>query len=614
MITGLKPRSGKSGSGHGIETPDFISVFTHRARVNRAAALAALLTLGGALSVALSAPFVGSVRIDGSHLFTARELVDRLATRTGSPFSPATLQDDCALITSLYRREGFLAATASCTRMEYGEDSARVDLFISVEEGRRSVLGSLTLAGATALTPDDLLARFDTRVGDPLDEAGLEADIALLLTRYERIGYPFVRCLIDSVRMRSSGPVDSLDLLLRIEEGDRLTIDELRVEGNTVTDTRVIVRESRIRYGEAYDPGRVRTIRQRLMRLNIFSAVNEPEVYVRKERGGLLLRVQEGNTSTFDGIAGYIPPGQEGESGYVTGMVSVFMRNLFGTGRKLNVRWQKEDRYSQELALGYREPWLFDQPVNAGVEFQQRQQDTSYVRQILRIQGELMLSEEISVSILGGSENVIPSDDSTAQRPPRSTTLTIGAEVLYDTRDDLYSPTTGARYRADGHYGRKQLSQSAPGDTQRESIQRFGLDVDLFLGTFPRQVLALGVHGRQIQGDQLDESELFRFGGAATLRGYRENQFIGSQVAWATTEYRFLLARRSFVYGFVDLGYYYRPADITRNIESSEAFHYGYGLGIRFDTSLGNLGVSFALGKGDSFAQGKVHFGLINEF
>ncbi len=88
MITGLKPRSGKSGSGHGIETPDFISVFKHAARVNRAAALAALLTLGGALSIALCAPVVGSVRIGGNHLFTTRELVDRLVSRTGSPFLP----------------------------------------------------------------------------------------------------------------------------------------------------------------------------------------------------------------------------------------------------------------------------------------------------------------------------------------------------------------------------------------------------------------------------------------------------------------------------------------------------------------------------------------------
>jgi len=32
------------------------------------------------------------------------------------------------------------------------------------------------------------------------------------------------------------------------------------------------------------------------------------------------------------------------------------------------------------------------------------------------------------------------------------------------------------------------------------------------------------------------------------------------------------------------------------------------------ETGLGNMGVSFALGQGNSFGQGKIHFGLINEF
>jgi outer membrane protein insertion porin family len=79
-------------------------------------------------------------------------------------------------------------------------------------------------------------------------------------------------------------------------------------------------------------------------------------------------------------------------------------------------------------------------------------------------------------------------------------------------------------------------------------------------------------------------------------------------------EYRLLLARRSFVYAFLDAGYYYRPANELLGTIVGEAFQYGYGIGLRFDSPLGNLGVSFALGKGDSFAQGKVHIGILNEF
>ncbi|HXX64237.1 MAG TPA: hypothetical protein VEO56_10605, partial [Bacteroidota bacterium] len=61
-------------------------------------------------------------------------------------------------------------------------------------------------------------------------------------------------------------------------------------------------------------------------------------------------------------------------------------------------------------------------------------------------------------------------------------------------------------------------------------------------------------------------------------------------------------------------GYYNHPGDDFRGIPSSQAFRYGYGIGIRLDTALGNLAVSFALGEGDSFSTAKIHFGLINDF
>jgi outer membrane protein insertion porin family len=40
----------------------------------------------------------------------------------------------------------------------------------------------------------------------------------------------------------------------------------------------------------------------------------------------------------------------------------------------------------------------------------------------------------------------------------------------------------------------------------------------------------------------------------------------------------------------------------------------GYGFGIKIETGIGVLGVSFALAKGDSFSDGKIHFGIVNEF
>ena len=563
-------------------------------------------------------PLIRTIELNGNSAFTTREILQWLSSRPARDYSAPLLVNDRQMIVEHYRRQGFLAACVDSVQLVFTSDTSSVDLAIWISEGRQTVVGSITLSGVTALPPAELLGGFEVHKGDPLDESVLERDIESLLARYEHYGYPFAQCSVSRLSGRAGTDQDTLDITLAVLEHERVTIDEIKVEGNTETDPSVVVRETRISPGEVYNPAKIEAIRQRLNRLNIFASVDEPQVYLRRDKGGLLLRVQEGSTNTFDGVLGYVPGALPGESGYVTGLANVSMRNLLGTGRKLNFRWQREDRHSQELGLRYVEPWLFSLPLNIGFGFLQRQQDTSYVRRVFDTRAELMMNEELSISGLFGVESVIPSADAELQRVFKSSTTTAGLELQYDGRDDPYSPSSGVRYRTDYQYGRKHLSDvptaAAGQGSGRATVQRFGLDLEVYVPLFTRQVLALAVHGRELRSGQIEDGEMFRLGGARTLRGYREGQFVGSRVVWANTEYRLLPGRRTFLYGFVDTGYYYRPADPARSVIQSDAFKYGYGVGVQLETGLGLVGVSFALGQGDSFSDGKVHFGLINEF
>ena len=545
------------------------------------------------LAASSSLSFAATIRalsVRGNSVFTGREITGWLSSRAGVQFSEAALRSDSVLVLDSYRARGYLGVRVRFGPSFFSPDSAFVDVTLVVEEGRQTLIARLGVTGDVRLSEAEILDRFDLGPGVPLDQSLLERDIEALLVRYEKLGYPFARCSVDSLLSRPGRLEDSVEIMLKVEEGLRMTIEEIRVEGNKETDASVITRETRLDWGEPFNPAKIDAIRERLNRLNIFSSVAAPELYVRDGHGGLLLKVREGNTNTFDGILGYIPPAVPGSSGYLTGLASVSMRNLFGTGRKLSLRWQREDRLSQEIGVRYVEPWIFSRPVNVGGGFLQRQQDSTYVRRTLDLRTELMLSEELSVSLVFGAEKVIPATDSTTVAQVVGTNETTGGiEIQYDTRDDFYSPESGARYRTDYHYGRKSIA-------------------------FRRQVVAFGLHGREIRTGQVQQGEMYQFGGANTLRGYRENQFIGAEIAWTNAEYRFILARRSFLFGFLDTGYYNRPEDDLLGTPSARAFKYGYGIGIRLDTALGNLGVSFALGQGDSFGTAKIHIGLINDF
>jgi outer membrane protein insertion porin family len=140
------------------------------------------------------------------------------------------------------------------------------------------------------------------------------------------------------------------------------------------------------------------------------------------------------------------------------------------------------------------------------------------------------------------------------------------------------------------------------------------MDLEVYSSFFKRQTLLLKFFGGQTVSDKLEDADFYKIGGNKNIRGYREEQFLASQIAYSNTEIRYSISRKSFIYGFFDYGYYFRPADEINIIPKQEGFLYGYGLGIRLETAIGLVGVNYALGKGDGFSDGKINFGLINEF
>ncbi len=539
------------------------------------------------------------------------------------PFTQEQLRSDLKVIASQYHQAGYYFAVIDPS-LRYTSDSSSVSVALNVKEGSKVTIGSLSINGIKMFTREEVLARFETRVGDVLDERVIEQDIDQLLSLYEVRGYPFAKVRVENIRLGENG--ESLEVAIRIEEGAIIRISEVRIEGNTTTKESVVIRQARINLGEPYDHEKVAAVRQRLLRLKIFSSVSEPELYIRGERAGLLIKVKEGNANTFDGILGYIPASGSSQEGFLTGLVKVSMRNLFGTARKLRVRWQREDRSTQELGVQYYEPWVLNLPVNLGLGFAQRQQDSTYVKRRLEFNASLPLSENLSVGANLNRESVIPSTERVTPSPLlKSNTTSVGVDLEYETRDDAVSPRRGLYYRTDYQIGTKDISKPANASSdidEQVTIQQLRVDVLYYVPTFFRQVLALSFHGRELRGDPIDESDLFRFGGTNSLRGYRENQFLGSRLVWSNIEYRFLLGRRSFFYGFFDGGYYFRPQISQASMggaalqvrESAQEFKYGVGVGLLFETRLGLIGLSFALGEGDTFSTGKVHIGLINEF
>lgn len=330
------------------------------------------------------------------------------------------------------------------------------------------------------------------------------------------------------------------------------------------------------------------------------------------------LPYEESPSTSLDGIVGYIPPPVNSEEkGYFTGLVNIGIRNLFGTGRKMFIFWQKPDRFSDEFRLAYREPFVLGLPFHVDFGFNRLVRDTTYIDWKYDARLELPLNETLSAYVKLTSRQVAPDSLASRQlRLPETKSIFTETGIEWDLRDNIRNPKRGIRLEVSFSLGQQRNvgpqylieEDSLP---KNVTIQKAAADFRFFIPTFKRQVISNRIHGEGVatSGDILREPDLIWFGGATSLRGFREAQFLGERVAWVNSEYRFLLGPETRFFLFVDNGYLYRKTPVFE-----EKWLTGYGLGMRFTSPLGVLQVEYGLEKGAPFREGKIHFRLINEF
>lgn len=557
---------------------------------------------------------VASISIRGNHVFESGQIQDWFSTKTGRPFSSEVLQNDLRFLLSRYHENGYLLAKIDSTRTLVSADSDFADILVFLSEDEQAVVRSIEFKGNASIAAESLVPRMEIRIGSAFIPSVLEQDVQSILRLYESSGFPVAKASIENIRAVGSEE-NGIGITLAIEEGVAARVSELTIEGNKTTNNDVIVREARMNENQVYTEQLGERIKRRLEKLQLFSSVSVPQFYISGEgKGGLFIQVSEANPNLFDGVLGYVPGTNQGQKSFVTGLIDVQLRNLFGTGRRLATRWYRENQVSQELALRYMEPWVASLPVNAVVGFFQRKQDSTYVRQTYEGSLAVMITEELSAGFSIEQANVFPTD-----RPGNpvggSKTMNIGLSVFFDSRDSPVLPTGGVLYRTTYEIGTKILEGRAPDRKRSEDrTGRLTFDLENYLSPLSRQVLALAGHIRDFRSSIIEQSDMFRLGGATSLRGYRESQFVGSRIIWGTMEYRFLVGGRSFFYGFLDAGSIVVPENASAGLVKSEQTKLGYGVGVRLDTSLGLIGVSLALGEDDTLRTGKLHLRLLNEF
>lgn len=294
---------------------------------------------------------IASVDFVGNEAFSDAELRRAVRTRASScPFilsittcalgmdwgrdrayySPRTVGYDVENLTTLYRAHGFRGVAIQPELEQRGDSS--VDITFRIDEGIPFRVGSIELAGDSLPAALDLEGAFQVDVGDPLSFLLLQETTDSLTRRLRDQGYASAE--VFNRFFRAAGN-DSAQVTYRVVLGPLTTFGPVRVTGNELLGSSLILDRLPFREGERFRESGIREAQRNLHELDIVARAVVRRDTARIESDSvmpIIVEVVEGDAHRVRMEGG----GNSAECFNFEGRWT--SRNFFGGGRTLQAR------------------------------------------------------------------------------------------------------------------------------------------------------------------------------------------------------------------------------------------------------------------------------------
>jgi outer membrane protein assembly factor BamA len=462
-----------------------------------------------------------------------------------------------------------------------------------------------------------------------------------LLNYAENNGYPFARVWLDSLTTKNG----EISAALMMQTGAVFILDSLHTEGSAKINNRFLENYLDFRKGAIFSRAKILKVSQRLAELPYLTEKKRPSVSFTEIRTTrLTVFLENKKASQWDFLVGVQPTTTaDGANKFlITFNGKADFQNVLGRGERLFLNFENVRPESPRLNVKVTYPFILNLPFGFDGAFDLYKRDSTYIETRKNLGGQYMLGGADYVKVFWQNykaNNLVINALQIIGSKKLPTTLDIttnmfGLEFQRQTLDYRFNPRRGYQSMLRGATGVRQvqrnndiLALTDPKNskfdfttlydtvTLRSFQYRIDLKTDFFLPILKRATLKFGITGGALlSATPISQNEQYRLGGSRLMRGFDEESLFATRYVVGTLEYRLLIGRNSYFYGFADGGYI---QNFTRSTRASDT-PIGFGAGITFETKVGLFGVSLAVGKQAAnpidFRNAKTHFGYVSLF
>ncbi len=423
---------------------------------------------------------VRQINILGNEKFSDGDLRGEMVTKqsrfyrffsSGDAYDPDKLQFDQQKLRQFYLTQGYADFRVISAVAELTPDKRDFIITFVVEEGERYKFGEVLVESQIRdFSEDGLKAQLPMTTGDWYNAKQVEDTVEQLSETAGLFGYAFADVRPNFNRDRETL---TMGITFELAEAARVYVERIDINGNTLTQDKIIRREFRLNEGDAFNSFLVKRSDNRINSLGYF----QEKFAIEQKQGSapdriiLEANVEEKATGELQLSAGF-----SSIENFIL-QASIRQGNFRGKGQTVGASINFS-RFSQGINLSFTEPYVFDRNLSFGADIFRRDLNsfgfvgnqrnttfeqlttgasarlgvpiTEYVSALLRYSltvDDVTLDPNQFFSDLDGN-GTLECDpvragfflcDNLGQR----TTSLVGYSLIYDTRDNRNRPTRG---------------------------------------------------------------------------------------------------------------------------------------------------------------------------
>ena len=215
---------------------------------------------------------INKVSFVGNKLIDSDELRDQIELKPPSimmfssiDFDRRLLKLDAINIKNYYNSKGFLETTV---KDSFYVNDNQVDIFFLINEGRQFILKNVKIEGLNSLDDNDVLLSLGLLEGQPYNPIIINKKLSIIDDLLQEKGKIFSIIDIDQAIQ------DSVQIVIKVDEGKRVYINDSWISGAERIDTLFVKKEIEFQNGKIFDKKKIDKTKRNLLQLGFFSSVN----------------------------------------------------------------------------------------------------------------------------------------------------------------------------------------------------------------------------------------------------------------------------------------------------------------------------------------------------